>query len=157
MSNFCYRVPKRNKPSTAALTSSPHVEEEALPCKDKSFFRIRLFSSVSLVFFSVSLLYSSSSLCVLASCSSASWLFFLSSSSSPWTAAAASAASCSRSSLSFDEDDLEDAGFLCQHSSGNGVSCSGGAPWTRPPHWMLAPRLQQQVQTSELPFGAEIS
>ena len=71
-----------------------------------------LFSSIALLLISISFLYSSISFCVLASFSSASSLLFLSSSISPCTAAVASAASCSRSSLSFYDDDLEDGTSL---------------------------------------------
>ncbi len=91
-------------------SSYVHVDEEAFPWRDKSFFRSKLVSAISLLFFSVIFLYSSSSFCVLARSSSASWIFFLRSSSSPWTAAVASAASRSRSSLSFDDPELEDGG-----------------------------------------------
>ena len=90
-----------------AATRSAHVEEPLLMPKIR--LSSALFSSIALVFISVSFLYSSISFCVLASFSSASSLHFLRSSISPCTTALASAASSSRSSLSFDDDDLEDA------------------------------------------------
>jgi hypothetical protein len=87
-------------------TSSGHVEEALL--RDKIRLSSALFSSIALLLISVSFLYSSISFCVLASPSSSSSLLFLRSSSSACTAALASTASYSRSSLSFDDDALED-------------------------------------------------
>jgi hypothetical protein len=86
-SNLSFWVPlSKNRPNTVALTSGPHVEEEVLPCKDKSFLMSTLVSSISLLFFSVIFLYSSNSLCVLACCSSA--IGVSCSGTTPWTQAA---------------------------------------------------------------------
>jgi hypothetical protein len=92
-------------------SSSAHVEEALF--RDKIRLRSALFSSIAFWFTSASFFISSISLYVLSSFSSASsLLFFLSYSISPCTAALASAASRSRSSLSFNAAELEDAAGL---------------------------------------------